>query len=202
MRWCYNGLPTGTHICQCLYVSFWTQFKPVVDRSDVADTFLLCSENVEKFKTYLNKKHKYIVFTCEIEQNGSFSFLDIKISRENKFFTLGYRKPTFSGVWTNFESFISKCYKRSFIDSLLYKGFSLLSNMGHFHLEISSLNSVFRSNGYPRNFIDFCMEHFLDKSFVKRKESLTVPKVQLVRVLPYPGKSTLDLRARLRCTIE
>ena len=74
--------------------------------------------------------------------------------------------------------------------------------MGHFHLEISSLNSVFRSNGYPRNFIDFCMEHFLDKSFVKRKESLTVPKVQLVRVLPYPGKSTLDLRARLRCTIE
>ena len=202
MRWCYYGLPTGTHICQCLYVSFWTQFKPVVDSSDVADTFLLFSENVEKFKTYLNKKHKYIVFTCEIEQNGSFSFLDIKISRENKFFNLVYRKPTFSGVWTNFESFISKCYKRSFIDSLLYKGFSLFSNMGHFHLEISSLNSVFRSNGYPRNFIDFCMEHFLDKSFVKRKESLTVPKVQLVRVLPYPGKSTLDLRARLRCTIE
>ena len=32
--------------------------------------------------------------------------------------------------------------------------------------------------------------------------SLTVPKLQLVPVLPYTGKSWLDLRARFRCTIE
>ena len=62
--------------------------------------------------------------------------------------------------------------------------------------------SVFRSNGYPKNFIDSCIKHFLDKLFDKRKVSLTVPKVQLVCMLPYPGKSTLDSRARLRCTIE
>ena len=32
--------------------------------------------------------------------------------------------------------------------------------------------------------------------------SLTVPKLQIVRVLPYTGKSSLDLRAHLRRTIE
>ena len=32
--------------------------------------------------------------------------------------------------------------------------------------------------------------------------SLTVPKLQIVRLLPYTGKSSLDLRAHLRRTIE
>ena len=70
------------------------------------------------------------------------------------FVTSVYRKPTFSGVFTNFESFISKCYKRSLIDTLLYRGFSLCSDMEKFHQEVSSLKSVFKSSGYPKNFID------------------------------------------------
>ena len=68
--------------------------------------------------------------------------------------------------------------------------------------EISSLKSVFKSNGYPRNFINSFMKNLLDQLFIKNKVSLTVPKLQIVRVLPYTGKSSLDLRAHLRRTIE
>ena len=72
-----------------------------------------------------------------MEQNDSLSFLDIKISHENnKYVTSVYRKPTFSGVLANFESFIDKCYKRSLIDNLLYRGFTLSSNMEKFHQEL------------------------------------------------------------------
>ena len=40
-------------------------------------------------------------------QTNCMSFLDIKITRElNSFSTSVYRKPTFSGVFTNFDSFI------------------------------------------------------------------------------------------------
>ena len=47
--------------------------------------------------------------------------VDIEISRENrKFVTSVYRKPTFSGVFTNFKSIISKSYKRRLINTLLY----------------------------------------------------------------------------------
>ena len=74
--------------------------------------------------------------------------------------------------------------------------------MEKFHQEISSLKSVFKSTGYPKNFIDSYIKRFLDKFFVKNEVSLTVPKLQLVCVLPYTGKSSLDLRARLRRTIE
>ena len=63
-------------------------------------------------------------------------------------------------------------------------------------------NSVFKSNGYPKNFINSWIKRFLDKLFVKNKVGLTVPKLQLVCVLPYTGKPSLDLIARLRCTIE
>ena len=152
---------------------------------------------------HFNKQHRNIAFTSKIEQNGSLSFVDIKISHENnRFVTSVYRKPTFSGGFTNFESFISKSYKRSLFDTLLYRGFSLCSNMEKFHQEISSLKSVFTSNGYPKNFIVSRIKNVLDKLFVKNKVSLTVPKLRSVCVLPYTGKSPLDLRTRLRRTIE
>ena len=48
----------------------------------------------------------------EHERNNSFSFLDVKICRENnKLTTSVYRKPTFSGVFTSFKSFIPTIYK-------------------------------------------------------------------------------------------
>ena len=74
---------------------------------------------VEKFKN-LNKQHKNIKFTSEIEENGSLSFLDITITPENnKFVTSVYRKPTFSSVFTNFESFIPEMHKCGLIETLL-----------------------------------------------------------------------------------
>ena len=128
--------PTLANVFMCHFEDIWlencpTQFKPVMCRRYVGDTFLLfrSTEHIKKFKRYLNKQHKNIALTSEMEQNGSLSFLDIKISGENnKFATSVYRKPAFSGFFTNFESFISKCYKRSLTDTLLYRGFSLCSN--------------------------------------------------------------------------
>ena len=59
---------------------------------------------------------------------------------------------------------------------------------GNFYHEIISLTSVFESNGYPKNFMDSCIKHFLDKLFVKNKVGFTIPQQQLVCVLPYTDK--------------
>ena len=46
-------------------------------------------------------------FSFEEEKNGKLSFLDVEVSREgNKFATTVYYKPTFSGVYTHFDSFL------------------------------------------------------------------------------------------------
>ena len=74
----------------------------------VDDTFLLFwSEfHVTKFLHYTISKHQNIKFTMEGEENNSLSFLYIKIFCDSgKFQTSGYRKPTFTGFLTNFESF-------------------------------------------------------------------------------------------------
>ena len=45
-------------------------------------------------------------------------------------------------------------------------------------------------------------QKLLEKLFSKIKVSFTAPKQQLVCMLPYTGKSLLELKARLRGTVE
>ena len=54
------------------------------------------------------------------------SFLDVEVSRENgRFKTAVYRKPTFSGVYTHFESFLLSSNRFGMIYTLVYRCFTL-----------------------------------------------------------------------------
>ena len=78
---------------------------------------------------YVNTKHVNTKFTHEKEVNGSLSFLDVLISRKNKSFTTTvYHKPTFSGVYSNFDSFIADEYENGLIFTLLFRIFSIVSD--------------------------------------------------------------------------
>ena len=107
-------------------------------------------------------------FTLEIEKNGLLSFLDITITHENNKFVSVYRKPTFSGVFTNFESFIPEMHKRGLIETLLHRSFRLCSSYENFHREIETLKSIFKHNNYPQNFVNQCIKKFLNKLFIKK----------------------------------
>ena len=164
----------------------------MIYRRFVENTFLLfrSKDHVKKFRNYLSKQHKNIKFTSEIEENGSLSISDIKDSRENnKFVTSGYRKPTFSGVFTNFESFKPDIYKRGLIETLLHSSFKLCSNYENFDQEIETLKSVLKHNSYPHSLVNHCIKKFLNKLFVQRDLNITVPKRELICILPYLGKS-------------
>ena len=103
--------PTLANACLCNYEKKWldncpSQFKPVVYRRYVYDIFVLLSskEHLHPFVDYMNKQHRCIKFTLEIEQNTTFSFLDINITcQNNQLKTSVYRKPTFSGVFSHYE---------------------------------------------------------------------------------------------------
>ena len=64
------------------------------------------------------------------------------------------------------------------------------------------LKDVFKGNGYPISFIDKCVKRFLDKVFIEKKTFLTASKKQLVCVLPFIGKNSLQLRSRLVKSIQ
>ena len=166
----------------------------------VDDIFVLfkSKEHLKLFVNYMNSKHRNIKFTFETEDSNNFSFLDVKITRQKKrFVTSIFRKAVFSGVFTNYDSFISDTCKIGLVHSLLFRFFKICSCMENFDVEVELLRSIFKCNNYPVNFIDQCIKKFFGELYVPKKIVPTVPKKKLLVVLPYLGTFYLNLRKRL-----
>ena len=124
----------------------------------------ICPSHIPLFLDFLNHQHPNIKFTSEIESNNTLPFLDVKITLSNRSFSTSvYHKPTFTGLFTNFDSFIPFSYKRSLILSLLHRFFNLCSNYENFHKELDTFKIIFKLNGYPTHFFDKCACLFLDE---------------------------------------
>ena len=84
------------------------EYRPLYYRRYVDDIFVLfkSSDHLKRFQSYLNSCHVSMSFTIETEQKNKISFLDVNVIREQgEFITSVYGKPTFSGVYTHFDSF-------------------------------------------------------------------------------------------------
>ena len=87
----------------CFHEQIWLnecpdEFKPAYYRRYVDDIFVLfrSPDHLEKFKNYLNSKHRNIRFTCEKEHHNSMPCLDVLITRtSNGFKTSVYHKVSF-----------------------------------------------------------------------------------------------------------
>ena len=131
------------------------------------------------------------------------SFLDVIIIRErDKFTTSVQLKPTFSGIYTHFDSFLPSSNKIGSLHTLLYRCFQICSDWTKFHLELVKLIDVFKNNGYPENFINNCFKVFLDKKYRIQEQVITVPKKTLFLVLPYLGPLSLQTRTELRKSLK
>ena len=106
-------------------------FQPMICKRYINVIFVFYSskEHLQSFVNYRNKQHKCLKFTSEAKNDTSFSFLNIKIARHNQQFkTSAYRKPTFSGVFTHYESYLDQTYKKPLIDTFLSRCFSICSD--------------------------------------------------------------------------
>ena len=196
--------PTLANIFLCYWEEIWIkkcpkQFCPIYYNRFMDDTFLLfSSENhVLKFKSYINSRHQNMNFTHEVEKNNSLAFLDVLVTREGTFRTSLYRKPTFSGLYSNFKSFMPDSYKKGLIFTLLHRAFVLCCDWNKFHEEVTFLKEIFRKNAFPEFLTERCVKVFLDKIFVPKKKLITVPKKELRISLPFLGKQSLQVRKSL-----
>ena len=154
-------------------------FKPVIYRPYVDDIFVLFKSNdhLKYFQDFLNSCHINMSFSMETEKENKLSFLDVEVIREQgKFTTTIYRKPTFSGVYSNFESFLPSVYKFGMVYTLVYRCFRICSNWTQFHTELIFLKGIFQKNGYPKNFIDKCFKKFLNNVHLVKENVPTVEK--------------------------
>ena len=80
-------------------------------------------------------------FTCEEKSNNKISFLHLSITRMNSKLVMPlYRKKTFSGVYMNYNSFLPLKYKKSLIDTLLFRAFNICADYNTFHNEVQYLS--------------------------------------------------------------
>ena len=197
--------PTLANVFLCHWEVDWLkkcpkQFKPIYYKRYMDDTFLLFNSqnDVKKFHKYIGSRHKNISFTFEIENNNNLAFLDVLVSRTgDEFLTSLYRKPTFSGLYSNFSSYMPTDYKKGLIYTLLYRGFSLCTNWSKFKSELLILKSIMGKNGYPRHFVDKCIKTFFDKMSTPKQLVQTVRKKELRICLPYMGIDSLKMRKEL-----
>ena len=85
------------------------------------------------FGEYTSPKHQNISFTVEHENICSLSFLDVKVCLKNgKIITSVYRKPTFSGVFTNYENFIPTYQRRGLSHTFFTGGLTYVAISRHF----------------------------------------------------------------------
>ena len=152
-------IPTLANAFLCFHEEIWLnecpdEFKPAYYRKYVDGIFVLfrSPDHLEKLKICLSPKHRNIRFTCEKEQNSFMPFLDVLITRTSSGFkTTVYHEPTFSGVYSSFNSFFSEEYKVGLIFTLLFRTFSVVLVFSRLHSEVCHLKEILKRMHFLSN---------------------------------------------------
>ena len=143
-------------------------------------------------------KHENIKFTVKQDNIDSFLLLNVKIHCKNgKFVASVYRKPIFSGIFTNYESFILACQKRGLLHTLLHRSFSICFDFKTFQFKIDHLKTILMKNNYPFNFIDSCIKSFLNKLYTPTVIVQNVPKRNVFVKLSFLGSTLFQIKFQI-----
>ena len=148
---------------------------------------------------YLNNKHPNMKFTAESETEGQISFLDININKQDSsFITSIFRKKTFTGLGTNYFSYIPMKFKISSIATLVHRAYHLSSSYINFHNEIKFLHTFFTNNFFPPFLLNNIVNEFLNKMYqTNNNQPLSVPKQKVFVKIPYYGYATDRITSEL-----
>nr|VZI21338.1 unnamed protein product [Spirometra erinaceieuropaei] len=129
---------------------FWARY--------VDDTFVVIDrDQLLTFKERLNAVFPDIQFTMEEEENNQLAFLDVLVCRKDcgGLKTKVFRKATNTMQVPNSNHPIS--HKRSCVRTLYWSVETHNSEPEDKIAELQYFRRVFKANGYPRNFVDWCM---------------------------------------------
>ena len=203
-------LPTLADIFMGHHEKRWLEENEVVGPSFykryVDDIFAVFDSEVEayNFFNYLNRQHPNITFTKEKHTDGKLPFLDVLIENNGGLRTSVYHKPTYTGLLTNFRSFVPYIYKINLVKTLLDRIFKISSTKSGFDKDVDKLKDCLARNSFPNKVTDRIIKKFLDNKMTPTNvlADETRPVLEEARYfkLPYIGdfsKITRDKIAKL-----
>ena len=94
-----------------------------------------------------NSFDKNLKFTVDTFEDGKIHFLDISVYPNGD--TDVYSKPTNTGLYSHYESYIPWRYKISWARSLFYRAKKICSNNRLFKIQQERINKILSWNGFP-----------------------------------------------------
>ena len=182
--------------------------KPSFYRRYVDDVFATFEneDDAELFFEYLNQRHPNIKFTKEFNNNGKLPFLDILISNSEDINTSVYHKDTYSGLLTNFKSFVPYIYKSRLLHTLIDRTYKINSSWVGFDLDIKKLTTYLLRNLFPKKVIERALKQYLDQKLDsnKQKKNCETNKDKNVRYfsLPYIGNLSNDVKTKIEKLVK
>ena len=157
-------------------------------------------ENQEEsavFHKRLNSLHPALSFTAEGKKYNSLPFLEVKVTRtEQGTITSMYRQPTFTGLYTPWDSYSPTKYKTNLVRTLTHRIIRICSP-SVVDYELGALRSIFLRNGYPG--------HILDRLITRKVSEIRRfgPKpCPLVIRLPWLGNKTDRMVKRINDAVR
>ena len=181
---------------------FSTGHLPLAYKRYVDDTFTIfhSREDFETFLTRLNSMHASLKFTFETELDGKLPFLDVLVHKNvNHFSTSIYRKPTFTGLYTKWNSFCSPSRKLNLIKTLTHRACMICSS-SHLPGEIQTIKKIFLDNGYPAHVVSTCISNKLSSLSAERR--FGPQKCPVYVRLPWKGQISLQLERQIKSVVS
>ena len=185
-----------------IWIENYKNTKPEFYRRYVDDVFCLFENKSQAidFFHFINNQHENIKFTFEEEENNKLPFLDILIEKsDNKVKTSVYHKPTYTGLLTNFNSFVPFQYKLGLIRTLIDRTFRINNNWFSFDTDVKNLTKVLGRNCFPMLLINKVLKNYLHKQYTKNNNTESANDIDLRYFkLPYIGKHSIVLKQRIK----
>ena len=125
-------------------------------RRYVDDIFIIldAQTDISPIIELFNKAHPAIHFTSELEKDGIFNFLDVLLSTrpDGSLRRSVFRKPTWTGQYTHFQSFVPLRQKRNLVRTLTHRAKRICST-DTLESELAYIADVLKENGYPDRFV-------------------------------------------------
>ena len=129
--------------------------------------------------------HPSIKFTMEKESNHQLAFLDVFVHKTSTaFLTSVYRKLTFSGLYTRWDSFCPQQCKINLIKTLVHRAL-MISSKCFLNDEIEFIKSTLSKNGYSLSVLDGIVHDVVNK--FDRAKRCTVNKCSVYLRVLYIG---------------
>ena len=101
-----------------------------------------------------------------------------------------YHKSTYTGLLTNFKSFVPFEYKTRLVSTLLDRIYKITSSWAGFDLDVKNLCKSLLQNLYPQRLFDKILKKFLDKKLAGSRQNEGSDDNDEIRYfkLPYVGE--------------